>query len=142
MSADNFERAFRDQVKARAAELDRTVFPVTSLQTLLASPRPLTRPNVRTSLGLGLAVAGVAVLTIVLVLGSLLLGQRPGGGPLSSVTPSALPSFATPSVSLATASPSLATAFPSPSPTSPSWSPQVTRSEINVGFLRPEADES
>lgn len=142
MSADNFERAFRERMRARAAELDRTVRPAPPLQTLLASQRPGGRPEGRTRLRLALTVAGVAVLAMVAVSGSLWLGQRPGSGPLSSVTPSSSPSLATPSPSLATASPSLATASPSPSTSNPAWSPQPPASEASVGVLRPEAFES
>ena len=135
MSADNFERALRNGMKARAAELDRTVRPAPPLQTLLTSQPPGGRPEGRTRLRLALTVAGVAVLAMVAVSGSLWLGQRPGSGPLSSVTPSSSPSLATPS-------PSLATASPSPSTSYPAWSPQSTASEANVGDLRPEAYES
>ena len=135
MSVDNFERAFREGIRARAAELDQTLRPAPPLQILLASQRPGGRPEGRTRLRLALTVAGVAVLVTVAVSGSLWLGQRPGSGPLSSVTPSSSPSLATPS-------PSLATASPSPSTSYPAWSPQSTASEANVGDLRPEAYES
>ena len=135
MSADNFERALRDGMKARAAELDRTVRPAPPLQTLLTSQRPGGRPEGRTRLRAALTVAGLAVLVTVAVSGSLWLGQRPGSGPLSSVTPSSSPSLATPS-------PSLATASPSPSTSYPAWSPQPPASEASVGVLRPEAYES
>jgi len=142
MSADNFERALRNGMKARAAELDRTVRPAPPLQTLLTSQPPGGRPEGRTRLRPALTVAGLAVLVTLAVSGSLWLGQRPGSGPLSSVTPSSSPSPATPSPSPAAPSPSLATASPSPSTSFPAWSPQPPASEASVGVLRPEAYES
>jgi hypothetical protein len=119
MSADSFERVLRDRLKAGAAELDRSMPPAPSLQALLVSPqayRPARRPAYL-RLGFGLAVA--AALAVALISGSLLLGQSPAVRPLSSITPSATPSLATPSQSLITAS-------PSPSLASPSGWPPVT----------------
>ena len=115
MSADSFERVLRDRLKAGAAELDRSMPPAPSLQALLVSPQAYRPEYLR--LGFGLAVA--AALAVALISGSLLLGQSPAVRPLSSITPSATPSLATPSQSLITAS-------PSPSLASPSGWPPVT----------------
>jgi hypothetical protein len=139
MSTDDFERDLRSQLTARAAELDLTGRPVPDLQAVLVSPSVYTRSNRRMSLWLGVAVAGAAILALVLLSGSFLLGQRPGSYPLASVTPSASPTLATASVSLANSSPSLATASPSQSPTPSAWSPQITASGPDGESLRQAA---
>ncbi len=136
MSTDDFERDLRSQLTARAAELDLTGRPVPDLQEVLVSPRPYMRPNRRISLWLGVAVAGAAILAVLLLSASLLLGQRSGSYPPASVTPSASPTLATASVSLANSSPSLATASPSQSRTQSAWSPRITASGVGGKSLR------
>lgn len=120
MSAHDFERTLRDQMRAHAAELDRTVSPALPLRTLLADRRTAGRPKMSTGLRLALSVATVAaatvaVLALAVISGSPLTQRLPQSCPLSSVTPSPRPPITTISPS-PSPSPSISPAEPTKSP--------------------------
>jgi hypothetical protein len=123
-----FEAALERRMKACAVELDRTVNQAPPLRTLLAHQRQTRRPIGRISVRVGLVV-GAGVLAIALVLGLPLLQSHESSGALSSLTP---PSLATPPVS-PSASPSFLT--PSPSLAEPSLSPAPSPSLASAAGL-------
>jgi hypothetical protein len=95
MDANDVERVLRESVKARARELDRSAPPAPYLAGLLTADRddrPLRRR--RSTLGLGIAVVGVAAIVLGLTLWSLRAPGNPAVGDASrspSTTPTAMP---------------------------------------------------
>ena len=113
MSTDNFEWAVRQRMQMRGAELDRAIRPAPPLAVLLAPTRTAGVVGSRTNIRFGGAAVGTAAVVLGLIAGSFLFAPGPGGGPLSSVTPSSVSSPATQLPWSGSASPSLSPAVPS-----------------------------
>ena len=105
MTDYEFEQYLRTRMHISAAELDRTARPPLPLQTLLFQA-PLDGSSRRSSLRLVRSMAGAGVLAMAVASGALWLGSQSGMGPLSSVTPSSLPSVTSPLPSLVSSPPS------------------------------------
>lgn len=120
MSVDNFELILRARMKSHAAELDRSLHPAPQLQVLLGSPPRAARRFGTASLWFGLGVVATLALALVLISGSRFLEVLPGIQPLASITPTPVPSLASPSASPASPPPSRA------SPTSSLASPSAS----------------
>jgi hypothetical protein len=116
MSADNVELTLRRQMHSRSAELEGLFGPAPDLASLLGAS-PQAAPAVRPArLRFAMAVAGAAVLLLAMSAGSFLYIKQGGGGPVSTVTPSASPSLLASSPTAAAVSPSLSTPSLTPLP--------------------------
>jgi hypothetical protein len=117
MTSADFERELRDRMRGYAAQLDRTLGPTPPLEAVLAHERSADRriPSMNgRGRQLGFALAGVAAVSFVLVVAFMMLGQRPGAGPVASIAPSTIPSVATAQPSIATPSPARVVTHSSP----------------------------